>query len=415
MRIAVIGGGISGLVASHQLSNVAEITLLEANDRIGGHTHTVDVSRPDGAFAVDTGFIVFNDWTYPNFCTLLDRLGVESQPSDMSFGLMNDRHGFEFALPSMNGFFADRRSLLSPNSYRLLADIVRFNRDGRRLASGIGDKRTLGTFFSDHGYSNLFLERYVIPMIAAIWSADPATVRDLPAQYFMQFFDNHGLLNLINRPQWRVIKGGSRSYIEPLCESFKKGIATNCPVLGITRHSEHVEIETPYGIQNYDHVVIAAHSDQALRMLRDPSDDEKEILGAMKYKPNDVVLHTDRSILPKRRRAWASWNYRIHGDDSSEAQLTYHMNRLQSLASKDEFCVSMNQTDYLNPDAIIGRYEYSHPAYDEGAVQAQRKHLQISGVRRTHYCGAYWGYGFHEDGVNSALAMADFFGKGKLQ
>ena len=414
MKIAVIGGGISGLVAAYQLSDIAEVSLLEADERIGGHTHTVDVSRSDGDFAVDTGFIVFNDWTYPNFCKLLDRLGVESQPSDMSFGFMNQSQDVEFALPSMNAFFAQRARLLSPQSYRMLLDIIRFNRHGKYLAGGIGDRQSFDGFFAEHGYSDSFLQWYLIPMIAAIWSADPKTIQDLPAQTFMKFFSNHGLLNLVDRPQWRVIKGGSRSYIKPLCQSFNKGIATNCPVIGITRHDDHVLVETSYGTKAYDHVVIATHSDQALRMLKDPSDNERAILGAIGYTPNDVVLHTDQTILPKRRRAWASWNYRVHGDDPSAAQLTYHMNRLQSLSSQSEFCVSMNQTTHLDPGQVIGRYEYSHPAYSQAAVDAQCKHLQISGVNRTHYCGAYWGYGFHEDGVNSALAATDYFGKGTL-
>ena len=415
MKIAVIGSGISGLVAAYQMADEADITVFEANEYVGGHTHTIDISTEEGQYAVDTGFIVFNDWTYPNFCALMDVLGVESQRSDMSFGLRSDPSNIEFALPSLNSFFANRVNILNPKYYGLLRDIVRFNKQAKEHVKSGSALMTLGEFFKKHSYSSSFLEWYVIPMIAAIWSADPKSVADLPALYFLNFFEHHGLLNVFERPQWRVIKGGSSQYIEPLCRRFVSGIRLNSPIESIRRFDNHVEVKVAGSeLECFDHVVIATHSNQALAMLSDASDAEHEILGAVRYTPNDVVLHTDRTILPKSRRAWASWNYRIHEGDSSQSQLTYQMNRLQGLESSNEFCVSLNQTQHIDSACILGQFNYSHPAYDGAAILAQKRHSEISGVNRTHYCGAYWGYGFHEDGVNSALAAMRYFGKGEL-
>lgn len=415
MKIAVVGSGIAGLTAAYQLSDIADIAVFEADSRLGGHTHTVDVGRPDGTHSVDTGFIVFNDWTYPNFCKLMDSLGVESQESDMSFGLRNDSQRVEFALPSLDAFFAHRSRLLSPTYYALLADVVRFCRTGKQVAAGVAGTITLGEYFEREKFSRAFLNWYIIPMIAAIWSASPDRIPQLPAAHFLQFFRNHGLLNLFARPRWRVIKGGSRNYIEPLIQTYKDGIRLNSPVLSIRRHEDHVELHTSeFGWERFDHVVIAAHSDQTLRMLSDATSLERDVLGAITYKPNDVVLHTDTTLLPRNRRAWASWNYHVYQDDATDAKLTYHMNRLQSLDAQEEFCVSLNQTGHIDPDRIHGQFTYAHPAFDGDAVRAQRRHHEISGHNRTHYCGAYWGYGFHEDGVNSALAATAFFGKGEL-
>ena len=415
MRIAVIGSGISGLVAAYQIAPEAEVTVFEANDYVGGHTHTIDVSTETGHYAVDTGFIVFNDWTYPNFCKLMDKLGVESQKSDMSFGICSDPSNIEFALPSLNSFFANRSNLFNPKYYSLLRDVIRFNKQAKEYVKFGLPFVTLGEFFKQHSYSESFLNWYVIPMIAAIWSADPKSVADLPAQYFLNFFNHHGLLNVFERPQWRVIKGGSSQYIEPLSRKFSSGIRLNSPIESIQRLGHGVAVKAlGEKAEEFDHVVIAAHSNQALAMLSDASDKEKEILGSIRYMANDVVLHTDENILPKSRRAWASWNYRIHEGESSQAQLTYHMNRLQGLKSSEDFCVSMNQTQHIDSECVLGQFEYSHPAYDGAAILAQKRHGEISGVNRTHFCGAYWGYGFHEDGVNSALAAMSYFGKGEI-
>lgn len=416
MRIAIVGGGISGLVAAYQLQDVAEVSLFEANDYIGGHTHTVDVKDGDRTHAVDTGFIVYNGWTYPNFIRLLDKLGVATQESDMSFALSDPRTGFAYAAPELSGLFAHKANVFSPSFYRMLWDIVRFSKHGPAFLKTSQDDALLADFFAHGRYSKAFLERYLVPMISAIWSAGCDSIGDLPARYFLHFFENHGLMNLKVRPQWRVITGGSRNYIAPLIQGFKARVYTHSPVTRITRQADGVSLEMPTGEQlPFDHVVLAVHSNQALRMLAAPSDAEREILGAIPYQENDVVLHTDTAILPKNRDAWASWNYRMAPGAESRAHLTYHMNRLQSLDSKTDYLVSLNQTSDLHVEKQLGRYSYSHPAYSRNSVAAQARHSEISGANRTHYCGAYWGYGFHEDGVRSALKACEFFGAGRIQ
>ncbi|MBX3178196.1 MAG: FAD-dependent oxidoreductase [Candidatus Hydrogenedentes bacterium] len=416
MRIAIVGGGISGLVAAYQLQKLGEVSVFEANDYMGGHTHTVDVPEGARTHAVDTGFIVYNDWTYPNFIRLLDKLNVATQPSDMSFALSDPATGFAYAAPRLSGLFAYRRNALSPSFYRMLWDIARFSKHGPRFLEQCEDGRALSAFFEDGRYSRTFLDRYLVPMISAIWSAGCGDVADLPARYFLHFFKNHGLMNLLDRPQWRVITGGSRNYIAPLIAGFRDRVYTNSPVRNVTRNEDHVALSLPDGEkQRFDHVVLALHSDQALRVLSDPSDAERDILGAIPYQPNDVVLHTDTAVLPGRRNAWASWNYRMEPGTGHRAHLTYHMNRLQSLDAQSDYLVSLNQTDAIAESARLGRFSYSHPAYSAAAVAAQQRHAEISGVNRTHYCGAYWGYGFHEDGVKSALQACAWFGRGELQ
>ena len=415
MRIAIVGGGISGLVSAWQLQNMAEVSLFEANDYIGGHTHTVDVKDGDRSHAVDTGFIVYNDWTYPNFIQLLDKLKVATQESDMSFALSDPRTGFAYAAPELSGLFAHKANAFSPSFYRMLWDIVRFSKHGPAFLKSSREDASLAEFFAHGRYSRAFLDRYLVPMISAIWSAGCDSVADLPARYFLHFFENHGLMNIKVRPQWRVVTGGSRNYIAPLIQGFKERVHTHSPVRRITRHAEGVSLEMPNGEQlPFDHVVLAVHSNQALRMLADPTDAEREILGAIPYQDNDVVLHTDTAILPKNRDAWASWNYRMAPGAGNRAHLTYHMNRLQSLDSKTDYMVSLNQTSDLYVAKQLGRYTYSHPAYSRALVAAQARHGEISGANRTHYCGAYWGYGFHEDGVKSALKACEFFGAGQI-
>lgn len=415
MRIAVVGGGISGLVAAYQLQDRAEVSLFEANETIGGHTHTVDVDDGERQVPVDTGFIVYNDWTYPNFVRLLDRLGVETQASDMSFALSDARTGFAYAAPRLSSLFAQKRNLLSPAFYQLLWDIVRFSKHGPAFLENGTDGLPLQAFFDDGRYSKAFVDRYLIPMISAIWSAGGESVPDLPAKYFLHFFQNHGLMNLHDRPQWRVIKGGSRNYIAPLIAGFRERVYTQSPVHRIRRHADHVGITLPNEeVLRFDHVVLAVHSDQALRMLADPTDAEREVLGGIPYQPNDVTLHTDTSILPKNRNAWASWNYRVTGADGNRARLTYHMNRLQSLDTPKDYLVSLNQDAQIEKQHRLAQFNYSHPAYSTASVKAQSRHGEISGVNRTHYCGAYWGYGFHEDGVKSALDACAWFKAGVL-
>ena len=412
MRIAIVGAGISGMLAASLLCEEHEVTLFEANAYLGGHTHTVQVPLAGRTYEVDTGFIVFNDRTYPNFIALMNRLGVASQPSQMSFSVKCERTGLEYNGTTMNSLFAQRRNLIRPRFLRMIRDIVRFNREGTAWADSGDDHTTLGRFLRDRGYSTPFIEEYVVPMGAAIWSADPTQMDRFPARYFLQFFRNHGMLSVGRRPQWRVITGGSHRYVEPLTRPYRDKVRVSCPIRSITRHSDHVAVAPRNGsAERYDHVVLATHSDQALALLSDPSPREREILGALPYQENEAVLHTDDTILPTRRLAWAAWNYHILRESHGRAALTYQMNILQSLDAPKSFCVTLNHSNAIAPDSVIMRLTYHHPVYTREGVAAQRRHAEISGVNRTSYCGAYWGFGFHEDGVKSALAVCRGFGK----
>ncbi len=414
MRIAVVGTGISGLVAAYQLYRHHDVVVYEAADYVGGHTHTVEVEVCESRYRIDTGFIVFNDRTYPNFVRLLERLGVASQPSDMSFSVQCEATELEYCGSSLDTLFAQRANLFHLSFYSMLADIVRFNRASKRLLRGRDDTTTLGDFVRQRGYSESFRRHYLAPMLAAIWSADPMYVEDFPACHFLDFFENHGLLNLVHRPQWRVVQGGSSRYVEKLIEGFQDRIRLRTPVLGIRRFEQRVDVTTPEGTEPFDHLILAVHSNQALGMLADPTDTEREVLGAIRYQPNEVTLHTDTSLLPKNRRAWAGWNYHIPATPGRLATVTYNMNRLQSIDAPGTFCVSLNSGDRIARSRVLGRFTYDHPVYSARAVAAQRRHGEISGVGRTHYCGAYWGYGFHEDGVKSALTGCAQFGAGTL-
>jgi predicted NAD/FAD-binding protein len=412
MKIAIVGAGISGLVAAYLLSPEHDITVFEANDYIGGHTHTVDISRPDGNVSVDTGFIVFNEKTYPNFIKLIDIIGVAWQPSNMSFSVACEKSGLTFCPSSFNALFAQRINLLRPSFYRMLWDAIRFRRASSALLHRKDDRLTLGAYLKNERYSGVFIDYFIIPMGAAIWSAGPNKFMDFPARYFAAFFENHGFLNIKDQPQWRTIQGGSRQYIAPLIAGFKQSIRLNCPVRTVRRHQDGVTLTLGDGNRDsFDQVVIAAHSDQALRMLADPSDKEKEILGAIAYQENLTALHTDASLMPAHRAAWASWNYRIPKNDTDRVALTYNMNLLQSITSKDTFCVTLNMPDAIASDKLIREIIYHHPIYDPKSLAARRRHNEINGVQHTWFCGAYWGYGFHEDGVNSALEVCKHFGK----
>lgn len=411
MKIAIVGTGISGLLTAHLLHEDHDITVFEADARIGGHSNTVEVEHEGRTWPVDTGFIVYNDWTYPNFIRMLDRLGVENHATEMSFSVRCDRTGLEYCGSSVSALFAQRINLIRLSFYRMLLDIVRFNRHAKSFLRREDFETTMSQFLAARGYSSPFVEQYMLPMMAAIWSARPFDVQDFPARHFLRFFENHGLLNLADRPQWRTIAGGSKQYVEPLARPFRDRIRTSSPVASIRREPGRVVV-TPQGgeAEGFDQVVIAAHSDQALRMLADPSDAEREVLGAIEYQENEAILHTDASVLPRSRRAWASWNYRVAGDERRAVALTYHMNTLQKLEAPVEFCVTLNHSDAIDPARIVKRIVYHHPVFDSRTVEAQQRHREISGVNRTHYCGAYWGYGFHEDGVNSALRVAAEFG-----
>ena len=413
MRIAIIGSGIAGLTCAHLLSRRHTITLFEAADRVGGHTHTVDVHWRGQHYAVDTGFIVFNDWTYPHFIRLLEHLGVASRVTEMSFSVHDPRTGFEYNGHDLRSLFAQRRNLLSPGFWGMLRDVLRFNRQA--LADldqqRIDGATTLGQYVRDNRYGQRFIDHYLVPMGSAIWSMSRADMLNFPLQFFVRFCRNHGLLSVNQRPQWRVIEGGSRSYLAPLCRPFAEGIRLNCPVQRVSRDDEGVTVAWGGASERFDKVVFACHSDQALALLGNPSAQEQAILGAIRYASNDVVLHTDTRLLPRRRRAWASWNYRLGGSEQAPAALTYDMNILQGIEAPVTFCVSLNQTVLVDPAQIIARFEYAHPQYSLAALAAQARQGELQGPLHSYYCGAYWANGFHEDGVLSALNVARHFGE----
>jgi len=412
MRIAIIGSGIAGMTSAYLLSEDHEVAVFEANDYVGGHTNTVDVSLNGQQYAVDTGFIVFNAKTYPNFVKLMKRLGVGWQNSVMSFSVQCDKTGMEFSPSNFNSLFIQRRNLLRPSFYRMLWDVVRFKRDSEALLESDDYRMTLAAFLNGKGYSRSFVEHFIIPMGEAVWSADPVKFNEFPALYFAQFFKNHGFLNIKDQPQWLTVKGRSRQYIKPITQSYADQIRLSCPVTSVRRNSDSVEITAKnQPPEKFDQVVMAAHSDQALGMLADPTDAEQNILSAIPYQENEAVLHCDESLLPSKKAAWASWNYHIPKEDTGRVAVTYDMNILQSIAAPEEFCVSLNLAKAINPDKIHRQYIYHHPVYNPESLNARESHDQISGVNRTHFAGAYWGYGFHEDGVRSAVQVCKHFGK----
>lgn len=411
MKIAIVGAGISGLTAAFLLHRHHEITIFEAGSYLGGHTNTIRLHHDGRDLALDTGFMVFNDRTYPNFVRLLKHLGVAAQPSDMSFSVKCDRTGFEYCGSSLNTLFAQRSNLLRPSFYRMLSDIVKFNRRAPEILASDDHTTTLQQFVSRGGYGAEFVERYLIPMGAAIWSAPVRQMEQFPARYFIQFCHNHGLLSLTDRPQWQVIRGGADTYVAALSAPFRDRVRLNTPVRAINREGGTVQLRLDTGeIEQFEHVILAVHADLALRMLRDPSWAERDILTAFPYQENETVLHTDATLLPRRRLAWASWNYHL-ADDHGPVAVTYLLNKLQSLDTPHQYCVTLNRTSAIRPECVLRRIVYHHPLYSPRTVSAQRRHAEISGHSHTHFCGAYWGYGFHEDGVNSALAVARYFGQ----
>ena len=413
MKIAIIGSGIAGLTCAYLLNRRHAITLFEAESWVGGHTHTVPVSLDGQHYAIDTGFIVFNDWTYPNFIHLLRQLGVRYQPTEMSFSVHDPRSGVEYNGNNLNSLFAQRSNLLSPRFWGMLQDILRFNREALRdLEEGrIAADLTLGQYLQQNGYGQRFIDHYIVPMGAAIWSMSLEGMLGFPLQFFVRFFRNHGLLSVSDRPQWYVIEGGSSAYVEPLTRDFLQHIRSNCPVQRIERDTSGVTVHSAAGSERFDKVVLACHSDQALALLAKPSEAEQQILGALPYAENDVVLHTDTRLLPRRPLAWASWNYRLGGPRQQPAAVTYNMNILQGIKAPHTFCVSLNQTDAIDPAQILGRYRYAHPQYSLDGLRAQARWQELLGEQHSYYCGAYWANGFHEDGVVSALRVASAFGE----
>ena len=410
MRIAVIGAGIAGLYAAWRLSRQHEVTVFEAGNYAGGHTNTVDVEWQGKHYAVDTGFIVFNDWTYPNFMAMLKELGVAWQPSNMSFSLKCERTGLEYNGTSVNALFAQRSNIVSPSFLRMIYDILRFNRESRALLKTDDNKLTLSEYLRQNGYSKSFAERYILPMGRAIWSAEADAMLSFPARFFVDFFERHGFLNVDNRPQWQAVKGGSREYVRKLLSVMKADVKLSTPIESIRRRPNEVEVSTRKGeVHRFDNVFIACHSDQALAMLSDPTPAEREVLSAFPYAPNEAVLHTDTSVLPKRPLARAAWNYHALANPQQPVALTYDMNILQTLDAPTKFLVTLNRADAIDKSKIIQRIAYHHPVYLPAGVAAQARHREVNGARRTYYCGAYWRYGFHEDGVVTAMRALEHF------
>lgn len=406
MRIAIIGSGISGLTAAYHLQHNHDLTVFEAGGHVGGHTNTLDIEFRGERQRIDTGFIVFNDWTYPNFIGLLDELAVPSQPTSMSFSVRCDRSGMEYNGSHLNGLFAQRRNLLRPRFYRLIGEILRFNREAPALLDDLRDEPTVGQYLSDHGYTADFTGWYLLPMGSAIWSCPVQKFSQFPMRFIVEFFRNHGLLSVLRRPTWRVICGGSQSYVGPLTRGFRDSIRLNSPVESVCRAPDRVEVRTARGgTESFDHVVLACHSDQALQILADPSPTEREVLREFPYEPNVAVLHTDPSVLPRSKRAWAAWNYRVGEEGSGLATVTYNMNILQRLSSREVFCVTLNPEAPIDPSRVLRRIVYHHPVFTTRRAAAQSRHRELLSANRTSFCGAYWGNGFHEDGVVSALAV----------
>jgi predicted NAD/FAD-binding protein len=398
------------MVTAYHLSRDHEVSVYESGDHIGGHTHTVDVEHRGRRHAVDTGFIVYNDWTYPNFVRLIDELKVQWQPSRMSFSVRCEQTALEYNGTSINSLFAQRRNLVRPSFLRMVADIVRFNRAAPALLADASAGITLGDYLAREGFCRSFVDHYIIPMGAAIWSSRPADMLRFPARFFVEFFSNHGFLSVNQRPTWRVISGGSREYVKRLTAPFAGRIHLDTPVASLQRQPHKVSLRLRNGaVADFDQVFIACHSDQALKLLSDPSAAEREILGAITYQANEALLHTDTRLMPRRPLAWAAWNYHLPVGQRELVTVTYNMNILQSLEGPEQFLLTLNRGADIDPRQVLGRYVYHHPVYTLEAVAAQRRRPEINGARRTYYCGAYWSYGFHEDGVTSALvAVAEF-------
>jgi predicted NAD/FAD-binding protein len=406
-RIAIIGSGVAGLVAARLLHPKHHITVFEARERIGGHVCTVDVDAPNGGRqAIDVGFIVYNEHNYPLFTRLLRQLDVRTQPSNMSFGVRCDRSGLEYGSENLRTLFAQPANALRPSFHSMLRGILRFNREAGIAVRNGAAQLSLGEYLVKAEFSRSVTEHYLMPMGSALWSIPRGEVLEMPAEFFVRFFENHGMLTVNDQPEWRVITGGSARYVDALVTPFRSRIRTSTPVRRVERRHAHVVVDG----ENFDHVVFACHSDQALRMLSDASPREREVLSGLRFQPNEVVLHTDTSVLPRSKRAWASWNYHVQAEGDEAATVTYNMNRLQTLEAKATYCVTLNATDTIEPETILHRTTFSHPVFDRDAIVAQERHDEISGVDRTHFCGAYWGFGFHEDGVRSAVKVARRFG-----
>ena len=412
MKLAVIGSGISGLVAAHLLCDDHQITLFEAGNYIGGHTNTIDVELDGEKQAVDTGFIVFNEMNYPNFSKLMNQLGVESQPTDMSFSVRCDSADLEYNGTSLNKLFIQRSNLLRPSFLKMVRDILRFGKTAPAIVSSAPDTLTVEQYVKDERFSDSFLNYYLVPLGASLWSCPAESFLKFPIRFVVEFLHNHKMLQVNGRPIWRVIKGGSKNYIPKLTQKYADQIRLNTPVKAVRRFADHVELTLGNDERvSFDQVIFACHADTSLRILSDPSDVEKQLMQAFPYQKNQAILHTDTSVLPNRQKAWASWNYRINARSSDVATVTYNMNILQRLTSKNTFCVTLDSEEGIAASKIIKKIEYHHPIYTASRSAAWARHSEVISSNRTSFCGAYWGYGFHEDGVRSALAVAKAFGR----
>lgn len=410
MRIAIIGSGISGLTAAHHLHPRHELTVYEADDRVGGHANTVAMELDDGTWQVDTGFIVCNRRNYPVFTRLLSELQVPTQPSDMSLSIVDERNGLEWGTNTRR-LFAQRRNAVDPRFLGMVAEILRWNRLGQRVLAGsvdVDELTPVGDVLRARGFSTRFFEWYLVPLAAAVWSADPTTVDRFPIATFCRFLQNHGMLSLGDQPKWRTVTGGSQTYVAALTRPFADRIRTSAPVTSLRRTSEGLEVTArgDDGPTTFDRVVLATHSDQALRLLADADQAEQEIAGAIRYQPNVATLHTDERMLPTRRQAWASWNVQVRAGVQRQVSMTYHMNRLQDLGSRHQICVTLNRHDDIDPSRVHARIDYDHPVFDAGAIAAQRRLPEIQGRGGLHWAGAWQGYGFHEDGARSGAEVA---------
>ncbi len=410
MKIAIIGSGIAGNTLAHHLYQAHDITVFEANTHIGGHTHTHEIEMFGQKYSVDTGFIVFNDRTYPNFIAMLEQVGVKYQTSNMSFSVRCEKTGLEYNGTSLNSLFAQRRNFFKPSFYGMILDILRFNQEALSLLNS-DSEITLGEYLTQNKYKKTFIDHYIIPMAAAIWSTDAANMLDFPARFLVRFFHNHGFLTVNNRPQWYTITGGSARYAEKLTAPFKSKIQLNSAIESVKRLQNQVLVKPKNAAeQSFDYVFFACHSDEALAILgQDATTKEREILSAIPYQENTVYLHHDSNMLPKRKLAWAAWNYHITLVPSNKVQVTYNMNILQNIQSPEPLLVTLNHTDSINPAKVIKKLKYHHPLYTIAGAAAQAKHAEISGHNRTGYAGAYWRNGFHEDGVVSALEALKHF------
>lgn len=414
MKIAIVGSGVAGMTCGHYLADHHEVHLFEADSRIGGHTHTHEIEVDSGKYNVDTGFIVHNTKNYPNFIKLMKKLGVEARDSEMSFSVKAESPNLEYNGTTLNSMFAQRRNLIRPSFYRMIRDILRFNKEATNYYQNIKDvifeEKTLEEFLRINRYSDEFTEHYIMPMGAAIWSASREEMKKFPLNYFVRFFHHHGLLQVNDRPQWRTMVNGSNSYIPKITANYAHNIHLNSPVQSVRRKHKMVEVVTGGRTLEFDHVIFASHADKTRKILETPTPDETQILNRFSYRPNDIILHTDTNVLPKRKLAHASWNYYLPKSMRERVAVTYHMNILQGIKSPENFLVSLNMDDFIDPKKIIKSIPYSHPVYDIGAVTSQNQWSLISGADRIHYCGAYWGNGFHEDGVRTAVKVVEKLG-----